>query len=72
MRILSIEFSSSLRSVAVGDSELADSEIHMAFGPHSDTRSTKIISLIEQVLVTAKIPRETIDCLAIASGKKAP
>jgi tRNA threonylcarbamoyladenosine biosynthesis protein TsaB len=63
MTILALEFSSSQRSVAIarGGEVLAEAA-------ETGERGTNAFGMIEEVLATAKIKREEIECLAVGLG----
>jgi tRNA threonylcarbamoyladenosine biosynthesis protein TsaB len=63
MKILALEFSTDQRSVALA----VDGDI-VATASETATRATHAFALIEQVLATAHLEREQMDCLAIGLG----
>ncbi len=65
MKILSLEFSSTQRSVAILDARKEKLEAAVA---ESGGRSTKAFSLIEKALAEAGATPSDIDCLAIGIG----
>jgi tRNA threonylcarbamoyl adenosine modification protein YeaZ len=63
MKILALEFSSPVRSVAVGGAVSKQ-----GFAAEVGTRETKPFALIEAALAEAGLGREDIDCIAVGLG----
>ena len=67
MKILALEFSSNVRSVALADNTAQGFKIASS-ASEAGGRSTRAIGLIEKVLTEATISREQVDCIAIGIG----
>src|SRR4051794_5781811 len=63
MKILALEFSSPVRSVAVGG-DVAK----RGYAEESGSRETKPFTLIDAALAQAKISRQEIECIAVGLG----
>lgn len=67
MKILAVDFSSSLRSVAVGLGDAGSFRV-LARAEERHGQSTHAFALMEQVLAEAGLERRDVDCLAIGLG----
>ena len=67
MKILALEFSSNVRSVALADNADAGLKI-LSTASEVGGRSTRAVGLIEKVLTEAAISRDQVDCIAIGIG----
>jgi len=67
MKILALEFSSSHRSVAVAEASSKGAAV-LATAQESGGRETNPLRMIETALAQAKLPRESIECLAVGVG----
>jgi len=63
MKILALEFSTSVRAVAVGGDVRA-----RGYAEESGGRETKPLALIQRALKEAGVAREEIDCIAVGLG----
>jgi len=68
MKILGLEFSSAQRSVAVVEGGIGVPTIVLGEMSEAGGRAGRMLGLIEEVLKSARMEREQIECLAIGLG----